>query len=132
MFDPIIELARLVGLVIGIALVVLGAIMDLIAAIGMNRFTNFYLRLHAATVGTIGGSVYPLVGLALIALCSDVFPTLTERLYVAGIALVTAFFVALTAPVGSHVLARAAHRSGEAKHVNPEPVVDKLKEDRGE
>ncbi|RLG87749.1 MAG: cation:proton antiporter, partial [Thermoprotei archaeon] len=34
--------------IIGMIMIGVGAIADLIAAIGMNRFKNFYLRLHAA------------------------------------------------------------------------------------
>lgn len=39
---------------LGCLLVVLGGILDVVAAIGINKFNNFFLRLHAATVGTIG------------------------------------------------------------------------------
>ncbi len=119
-------LADIVGWV-GLALVALGGLMDLIASIGMHKFKNFYLRMHAATVGMIGGAFYPLIGLGLLSL------SLTElgatRFYLAGVSFVTAFFVLITAPVGTHVLAKAAHRYG----VVLEPVrVDRLKEDREE
>ena len=109
---------------IGVALIVLGAIMDLIASIGMHRFRNFYLRLHAATVGMIGGAFYPLIGLGLLSLSLEYLGI--TRYYIAGISFVSALFVLLTAPVGSHVLARAAHRAG----IKPEPInVDRLQED---
>ena len=86
---------------IGFILLIAGVICDVFGAIGMHRFDNFYLRLHAATVGTIGGKFYPLIGVTLIA--ADM------RLWsIAGIALLSALLVMITAPVGSHALAFAA------------------------
>ncbi|WP_297512932.1 monovalent cation/H(+) antiporter subunit G, partial [Thermococcus sp.] len=38
--------------VIGSVAILIGAIYDLIAAIGLLRFNDFYMRTHAATVGT--------------------------------------------------------------------------------
>ena len=53
---------------IGLIMMGVGAISDLIASIGMNRFRNFYLRLHAATIGTIWGAFVPIIGASLVAL----------------------------------------------------------------
>jgi len=104
---------------IGMAMIVLGAVSDLIAAIGMNRFRNFYLRLHAATIGAIWGAFLPLVGAALLSAgCVALGP---YRWFIAGGALVTAALLLILAPAGSHALARAAHRS---KVVKVEPCID--------
>lgn len=86
---------------LGVLLLVVGIICDIFGAIGMHRFNNFYLRLHAATVGTIGGKFYPLVGVGLIAIDMGLW-------IVAGIAFLSALLVMITTPVGSHVLAFAA------------------------
>ncbi len=111
----------------GWVILLVGAIFDLIAAIGMNRFRNFFLRLHAATIGVIGGAFYPLLGVTLIALGSEFLGP--ARFFMAGASAVTAFLVLLLAPAGSHALARAAHRKGLVK---PEPVIaDHLQEDGG-
>ena len=109
---------------IGVGLLFLGGVLDVIAAVGMNRFNNFFLRLHAATVGSIGGAVYPLAGIALIAISLDM--PATFKYYIAGISVIAGLLIVLTAPAGSHILAKAAHKSGE---VSPKPViVDKLRE----
>lgn len=113
--------------IIGSILLVVGALCDLIAAIGMNRFPNFFVRLHAATVGTIGGAFYPLIGAALIAFGSDFLGS--YRWFVGGASIVAAFMVLILAPAGSHALARAAHKSKSAL-VQPK-VVDHLEEDGG-
>ncbi|MEM1680545.1 MAG: monovalent cation/H(+) antiporter subunit G [Sulfolobales archaeon] len=116
-----------ITVLIGSALLLIGAICDLIGALGMNRFPNFFVRLHAATVGTIGGAFYPLIGAALIAFSSEYLGT--YRWFVGGCALVSAFLILILAPAGSHALARAAHKSKTA--VVAPKVVDHLEEDGG-
>lgn len=111
---------------LGEMLVAIGVFCDLAASIGMIRFPNFYVRLHAATVGTIGGAFVPLIGVALIALGAEWLGT--YRFFLAGASIVTAVLIIILAPVGSHVLARAAHRAGVVE-VKPK-VVDHLEEDR--
>ncbi|MEM0380245.1 MAG: monovalent cation/H(+) antiporter subunit G [Desulfurococcaceae archaeon] len=104
---------------IGLIMISVGAVSDLIAAIGMNRFRNFYLRLHAATVGTIWGAFIPIVGSAILAIGYE--PLGELRWFVAGSAFVTAFLILILAPAGSHALARATHR---ARLVKVEPCID--------
>ncbi len=113
--------------VIGSVLLFIGALCDLIGALGMNRFPNFFVRLHAATVGTIGGAFYPLIGSSLIAFGSDFLGI--YRWFVGGCALVSAFLILILAPAGSHAIARAAHKSKTAP-VFPK-VVDHLEEEGG-
>ncbi len=118
-------LLDIVLIVIGEIMIGIGALADLIAAIGMNRFPNFYLRLHAATIGTIWGAFLPLVGAAFVAAgckCLGEY-----RWFMAGGALITAFIILILGPAGSHALARGTHRSGIVP-VEPK-VVDHLEED---
>lgn len=101
---------------IGSALLLLGGISSVISSIGFHRFKNFYLRLHAATVGTIWGCVYPLVGLAMIALSMNDLGA--YRWSIAGSSLASAVIILMLAPAGSHALARAVHRA-RASRVQP-------------
>jgi len=110
--------------VIGGVLVVIGVFCDLVASIGMLRFPNFFVRLHAATVGMIGGAFLPILGAGFIALGADF---LKDQWLFFGSLLVTATIVFLAAPTGSHILARATHRTKLAP-VYPK-VVDKLEEE---
>ncbi|MDI9619516.1 MAG: monovalent cation/H(+) antiporter subunit G [Candidatus Nezhaarchaeota archaeon] len=112
-------------LYVGLALAVTGALCDLLGALGLLRFPNFFVRLHAATVGIIGGAVYPLFGLTLMTIGCD-FLGYWRWLFASG-SFITAIIIAITAPAGSHALARGAHRSGVA--VEPK-LCDKLAEDR--
>lgn len=108
---------------LGSILFIAGGLFDLLAAIGMIRFPNFYVRLHAATIGAIYGAVVPLIGIALMSLG---LPDLPGRFAIGGAALATAILLLIVAPIGSHVLAYAAHKS---KAVHWTPIVDALAED---
>lgn len=108
----------------GLVIVFVGGVLDVIASIGFFRLKDFYMRLHAATIGAIGGGFYPLIGLALIALSLDV--DIYLKAYVSGVCIIAAILVALGSPAGSHILAKAAYHSGEAK---PLVTVDRLRED---
>lgn len=107
----------------GSALFIIGGVFDFLAAVGMLRFPNFYIRLHAATIGAIYGAVLPLIGISLMALG---LPELPGNYAVAGASFVTAIVLLVVAPVGSHLLAYAAHKS---RSVSWRPVVDTLEED---
>jgi len=108
-------------------LITIGVLCDLVASIAMLRFPNFYTRLHAATVGSIGGAFLPIIGVALVAAGSDFLGS--YRWFLCGASLVIAFIELLLAGAGSHALARATHR---ARVAPTKPViVDHLEEDRG-
>jgi multicomponent Na+:H+ antiporter subunit G len=78
------------------ALLLLGSLFALVAAIGIVRMPDIYCRMHAATkAGAFG------VSLILLALCVAI-PTL--RVCIQSI-LIIAFFY-LTAPVAAHLIGR--------------------------
>lgn len=80
----------------------LGSLLSIIAAVGVLRMPDVFIRMHAATkVGTVGVSSI-VIGVMIH------FGTLTVTSR--GV-LVIAFFL-LTAPVAAHMIARAAYRSG--------------------
>ncbi len=120
----VIEVVNWALVLAGEVLIAIGIFCDLMGALGMLRFPNFFVRLHAATVGTIGGAVVPLIGAALLAAGAEFLGY--YRWFMAGASLVTAILIMMLAPAGSHVLARAAYRSRVAK-VEPK-VVDQLEE----
>lgn len=110
------EILQTIAQLLGLFLLVLGGFAALVSAIGFHRFKNFYLRLHAATVGTIWGTVYPLIGAALIA--ATIEDLGVYRWFMAGASLVTAAIIVLLSPAGSHALARGVHR-GRVVRVQP-------------
>ena len=79
-----------------------GAAFCLIAGIGVARFPDLYVRMHAATkAGTLGA------GLVFLAVA-----LMGMELGVVLRALAAILFLFLTAPVAAHLLARAAYASG--------------------
>lgn len=82
-------------------LLVLGATLALVAAVGLLRFPDVLTRMHAATKPATAGLLLILTGTALL------HPGTVQ---VAKLALV-ALLQFITAPVGAHLIGRAVFRS---------------------
>jgi multicomponent Na+:H+ antiporter subunit G len=83
------------------ALMLVGALLTLLAAIGLLRFPDTFLRMQATAKASTLGLACLLAGAAL------QLPDLSSIIRLGSIAA----FIALTAPLSAHVLARAAlHR----------------------
>ena len=89
------------SVIAGICLVV-GAAFIALASLGLARLPDVYLRMHSvAKAGTLGCGLL-LVGVAL------AIPDLGVALRALG----AIVFLFVTAPVASHLIGRAAHRTG--------------------
>jgi multicomponent Na+:H+ antiporter subunit G len=85
----------------GCALLIIGALFGLVAAIGVVRLPDLLTRMHAASkAGAVGGG---LILLAVALMCFD--------LAVALRAIVGVVFLLITTPVGAHLLARASYQT---------------------
>jgi multicomponent Na+:H+ antiporter subunit G len=112
----------------GLTLIAIGVFCDFVAAIGLIRLPNFFTRLHAATVGAIGGAVVPMLGVTLLALGYE--PLGGTRFILAGIAFTTSILTMILSQAGSHAIARATYR---AKAAPLQPIVyDALGEEKGD
>lgn len=96
------EIATLVSAL----LLLIGSAFTLVAAIGLFRLPDLYTRMHAASKAGTMGSCLMLIALAVHA--SDL-GTVSRAL--AGVV-----FFLLTAPVSSHLLAKAAYTVGYRLH----------------
>lgn len=91
-----------VAAVLAAVLLLLGAAFVAVAALGLVRLPDLYLRMHSvAKAGTLGCGLI-LAGVAL------AIPNLGVLLRVLGAVL----FLLVTAPIASHLIGRAAHRTG--------------------
>jgi multicomponent K+:H+ antiporter subunit G len=85
------------------ALVVIGAVFTLIGSLGLLRMPDFFTRLHGPSKATT-------VGIGSLLLASALF--MSQR--GSGLSLhefMISLFIAITSPVGAHLLAKAArHR----------------------
>ncbi|WP_339763838.1 monovalent cation/H(+) antiporter subunit G [uncultured Hoeflea sp.] len=100
---------------ISAALLVIGSFFALVASIGLLRLPDLYTRMHAASkAGTMGAC------LMLIALSIHATDVGTMSRALAGVV-----FFLLTAPVSSHLLAKAAYSVGYRLHSSS--VMDEMK-----
>ncbi|GES43612.1 multisubunit potassium/proton antiporter PhaG subunit [Rhizobium sp. ERR 922] len=96
------------------ALLMIGAFLTLIGAIGFLRLGTFYERIHAPTLGTSGG-----IGAIMIA-SMIFFSTATRTLVIHE--LLIGIFITVTTPITFMLLARAAlHRDRAEQNGNVPP-----------
>lgn len=98
-------------------LIAVGAFLALVAAIGLQRFDDVFARMHAATKPATLGLLLIVIGAAL--LLREPGPVLKLVLVI--------LLQMVTAPVGAHLVGRAALRSGQA---SPDTSFDDLAEER--
>jgi multicomponent Na+:H+ antiporter subunit G len=82
--------------------VIIGALFMFLASLGVLRLGDFYARIHAPTKAATLGLAFLLAALALEVRDKD---AVTK-------AVLAMLFIGMTAPVGAHILARAAYRRG--------------------
>lgn len=91
--------------IVACALLIIGSLFCLVAAIGVLRLPDTLIRMHAATkAGTLG------TGFVLTAVAVDAGDLATGLK-----ALAVVVFILLTAPVAAHLIGRAAYHSGFQK-----------------
>jgi multicomponent Na+:H+ antiporter subunit G len=100
--------------VVSAVLLLLGATVVAVAAVGLQRFDSVFARIHPATKAMTLGVVLIALGAA---------PRMQERGDVAKLLLAAALQL-LTAPIASHMVARAAYRAGT--ELSPHTAVDEL------
>lgn len=91
--------------VVSAACLVTGALLALVAAIGILRFPDVLTRMHSATKPQVLGLLLILVGLGL-------------RLRdpgTLGLLFMVALFQLVTSPIASHMVGRASFRAGQVR-----------------
>lgn len=88
--------------IISDVLLAAGAVFLLSGGVGLLRFPDFYTRIHAASITDSAGAGLILLGLLL----------RVDGWEVAVRLLIIVFFMSLTGPTATHVLAHAARRDG--------------------
>ncbi|MBU4315956.1 MAG: monovalent cation/H(+) antiporter subunit G [Proteobacteria bacterium] len=96
-------------------LMVAGAFFILVAAIGILRLPDLYMRVSAAAKASTLGIGLSLLGVALH----------FNELGIASRAVATIVFIAITSPVAAHLIGRAAYHNGVP--LWEKTVVDELK-----
>lgn len=104
---------------ISFVLLLAGVAFVLLAGIGLQKFPDVFARMHAATKAATLGLLLVLAGVAL---------QLRSPGDIAKLVLV-AILMFVTAPVGAHMVGRAAYRAGN--ELSPDTSVDELGESLG-
>lgn len=98
------QIVSTIGDVIVAVLFVGGACLGLISSFGLVRLPDFYTRIHAVAKMTTFGALFVLFGSFLY--------FLFEMNRLEGKLLLAIIFVFITSPISSHLIGRAAYRSG--------------------
>jgi multicomponent Na+:H+ antiporter subunit G len=102
------------GEILASALLLSGVALAILGGIGINRFPDVFARMHAATKPVT-------LGLALVLLAAasvkTEFPSIVKLLLAATLQFITA-------PVGAHMVGRAAYRAGT--EMSPDTRIDEL------
>lgn len=99
----------------GAIVVLIGALVLLLASLGLLRMPDSYNRIQVGTKASTLGVALMMLGMSMI------IPQWFGKLFT------ILLFVMLTNPVSSHFLMRAAHKSGHP--MSKKTVVDHLKDD---
>jgi multicomponent Na+:H+ antiporter subunit G len=82
--------------------IIAGVFFMFVSSLGVLRMPDFYMRLHAPTKAATLGLFFLFVAVAI---------GVPQKVVVTK-ALLALVFIAATAPVGAHIMSRAAYRSG--------------------
>lgn len=99
-----------------ILFVVTGIIFMLVGSIGIVRLPDFYSRTHSVSKSDTLGIIFVIIGLVI-------FEGFTQSSFKL---LLIVLFIALSNPVGTHALARAAYKKG----LNPFYSDDDINEEK--
>jgi multicomponent Na+:H+ antiporter subunit G len=87
-----------------VACVLIGVFFIFVASLGVLRLPDFYSRVHAPTKAATLGVSFLLIAISLA----------QPQAMVITKAILALLFIGATAPVGAHILVRAAYRNGVA------------------
>jgi len=87
------------------AMLFIGITFHILGALGLHRFSDVYMRLHASTLCTTFGTIF-------IALSAITYAIMFSSIQLAAHSAFAVVFVMIAGATGSHAIARAAYRSG--------------------
>ncbi|WP_017603713.1 monovalent cation/H(+) antiporter subunit G [Nocardiopsis alkaliphila] len=112
---------------IAILCLLAGALLSLIAGIGLLRFPDLLSRMHAASKPQVLGLLLVLVGIGL-----RILPQEETGVFSAGTLVLVGLFQVVTVPVAGHIVARVGYRTGRIRRdlLGTDELADRLESDR--
>jgi multicomponent Na+:H+ antiporter subunit G len=105
---------------VGSVLLLLGALLGLVAAVGVVRLPDLLTRMHAATKPQVLGLALVVTGLSLV----------LRDVSVVALGVLVLLAQLVTAPVAAHMVGRASYRAGQVR--DDLLVTDELTDEAGE
>ncbi|MEU3017072.1 MULTISPECIES: monovalent cation/H(+) antiporter subunit G [unclassified Nocardiopsis] len=108
---------------IAIMCLLAGALLSLVAAVGLIRFPDLLSRMHAAAKPQVLGLLLVLVGIAL-----RLVPQEETGTFSIGTLILVGLFQVVTVPVAGHIAARVGYRTGRIREdlVVTDELADRL------
>ena len=112
---------------IAILCLLAGALLSLIAGIGLLRFPDLLSRMHAASKPQVLGLLLVLVGIGL-----RILPQEETGVFSTGTLVLVGLFQVVTVPVAGHIVARVGYRTGRIRRdlLGTDELADRLESDR--
>jgi len=108
-----------------VACLLIGTFFNTLGVIGLLRFPDVYTRMHATTKMTTFGSVFTALAVIIYGIAQFLGTADNQYVVLSIHTLIAALALAFTNALGSHAIARGAHKAG----IKPVPaVVDRLEE----
>jgi multicomponent Na+:H+ antiporter subunit G len=108
-----------------VACLLIGTFFNTLGVIGLLRFPDVYTRMHATTKMTTFGSVFTALAVIIYGIAQFLGTADSQYVVLSVHTLIAALALAFTNALGSHAIARGAHKAG----IKPAPaVVDRLEE----
>jgi multicomponent Na+:H+ antiporter subunit G len=104
---------------VGGALIVAGALLSILGAVGVLRFPDVYTRIHAASLTDTGGATLMLLGMGFM---SPLGFVMLKLLLVWG-------FIMLTSPAAANALANAVYSAGVRPRIGTFQIMGEDKPD---
>ncbi|MFL1377582.1 MULTISPECIES: monovalent cation/H(+) antiporter subunit G [unclassified Nocardiopsis] len=95
---------------IAILCLLAGALLSLVAAVGLIRFPDLLSRMHTAAKPQVLGMLLVLVGIGL-----RLMPVEETNVFNVGTLLLVGLFQIVTIPVAGHIAARVGYRTGRIR-----------------
>ncbi len=114
---------------IAILCLLAGALLSLVAAVGLIRFPDLLSRMHTAAKPQVLGMLLVLVGIGL-----RLIPVEETNVFNAGTLLLVGLFQVVTIPVAGHIAARVGYRTGRIRTdlLARDELAERLERRRGE
>ncbi|GAB3728046.1 monovalent cation/H(+) antiporter subunit G [Nocardiopsis nanhaiensis] len=114
---------------VAILCILVGALLSLVAGVGLVRFPDLLSRMHTAAKPQVLGMLLVLLGIGL-----RLMPVEETGVFDFGTLILVGLFQIVTVPVAGHIAARVGYRTGRIRHdlIVTDELADRLAAKQGD